>query len=72
MLLWVPGWSYVPFSLYPARSGRAPANPKSSILLSTSLSTFRSNTRFCAAAFPLFLDENMPLSPEVSASLSSR
>ena len=82
MVLGVPGWSCMLFSFCPARSERAPAsspclscdrpaNPKSCILLSTSLSASRSIACFSAAAFLLFVVEIMPLSPENSASTSS-
>ena len=41
------------------------------VLFSASFSTFWSNAHFCAATFPLFLDEDMLLSPVMPSSLSS-
>ena len=69
MVLWASRWACMLFSPY--LSWYCPPNSKTFILLSTSLSTFRSNARFCSATFPLFAGEILPRSPVIPSSLSS-
>ena len=82
MVLWVSRWAYMLFPPCPARfvgapmsspylSWDRPSNSNTCILLSTALSAFCLNARFCATTFPLFVDENMSPSPRNSSSLSS-